>query len=85
MLGGTVPESEEVQAAQRTLQPPRASMDVLSVIKGVIDAEGGAIRQYGKLISMSEGRDHVTQELCIDLLGEEEEPRRLFVGFRKEF
>jgi bacterioferritin len=34
---------------------------------------------------MCEGIDYVTQELCIELLGQEEEHRRQFRGYLKEY
>jgi bacterioferritin len=46
VLGGTVPGSKQFKATQDTLQPPADSTDVVSVIKGVMDAEEGAIAQY---------------------------------------
>ena len=49
-LGGTVPGSLAFSASQQMLQPPAEATDVLSVIKGVIDAEDAAIRQYNKII-----------------------------------
>ena len=85
VLGGSVPGSMEFKAEQKTLQPPSDTTDVVSVIKGVIDAEDGAIAQYKKVIKLCEGDDYVTQDLCVTLLGSEEEHRREFVGFLKEY
>ncbi len=84
-LGGTVPGSFEFKAAQSTLQPPKKSTDVVTVIKGVIDAENGAITQYNKLIRLCDGVDYVTQDLCVQLLGDEEQHRREFHGFLMEY
>lgn len=84
-LGGVVPGSHEFKAAQASLQPPKKSTDVVTVIKGVIDAENGAINQYNKLIRLCDGVDYVTQDLCIQLLGDEEQHRREFHGFLMEY
>lgn len=85
VLGGTVPGSMDFKAAQQSLQPRADLTDVKSVIKGVIDAEDAAIAQYKKAISLCEGKDYVTQDLCIELLGSEEEHRREFIGFLSEY
>ena len=84
-LGGTVPGSLELERTQRSLQPPPDSTDVVSIIKGVIEAEEGAIAQYSKIIKLCEGDDYVTQDMVIEILGDEEEHRREFVGFLKEY
>lgn len=80
-LGGTVPGSLAFSATQRMLQPPDEATDVLSVIKGVIDAEDAAIRQYNKIIKLCDGVDYVTQDLCINALAGEETHWREFRGF----
>lgn len=85
ILGGEIPGSQSLKMEQTTLQPPSDSIDVLSVIKGVIDAETGAIDQYQKIIEMTEGVDPVTQDMAIELKGDEEEHRRQFVGFLREY
>lgn len=84
-IGGTVPGSMDFEASQKTLQPQEDTTDVVSVIKGVIDAEEGAIAQYKKLIQICDGEDYVTQDLCIAALADEEEHRREFLGFLKEY
>ena len=85
ILGGSVPGSQALRFDQNSLQPKDDSGDLLSVIRGVIDAEEGACRQYQKVMDLCEGHDLVTQELCIELLADEEEHRREFQGFLKEF
>lgn len=85
VLGGRVPGSLEFKPMQKLLQPPKDSTDVVSVIKGVIDAENGAIHQYRKIIQMCEGYDYGTQDLCITLMEDEESHRREFIGFLKEY
>jgi bacterioferritin len=80
-LGGSVPGSLKFSATQRMLQPPAEATDVLSVIKGVIEAEEVAIRQYNKIIKLCDGVDYVTQDLCITALAGEETHCRDFRGF----
>ncbi len=84
-IDGRVPGSEKFVASQATLQPPADSTDVVAVIKGVIDAEEGAIAQYEKIIRLCDGFDFVTQDLCITLLADEQQHRREFIGFLKEY
>ena len=84
-IGGRIPGSLEFKPDQQSLQPPEDSTDVVSAIRGVIDAEDGAIAQYNKVIRLCEGFDYVTQDLCIQLLAAEESHRRQFVGFLKEY
>lgn len=85
VLGGVVPGSLSFSAEQKNLQPPAKSTDVASVIKGVIEAEDAAINQYRKIIQLCEGYDYPTQDLCTELLGDEEDHRREFVGFLTEY
>ena len=84
-IGGTVPGSLTLHRDQDYLQPPPDTTDVVTVIKGVIAAEESAIAQYNKIIKMCDGVDYATQDLAIELLGEEEEHRREFLGFLKEY
>ncbi|MCE9591190.1 MAG: rubrerythrin [Planctomycetes bacterium] len=83
-LEGRIPGSFDLKMMQKSLQPPKDNLDVKSVIKGVIDAEAGAIAQYQKIIELSDTVDPVTQDMCITLKGDEEEHRRLFKGFLRE-
>lgn len=85
VLGGYIPGSQSLKMEQRRLQPPQDSIDVESVIRGVIEAEESAIEQYQKIIEMTDDVDPVTQDLCIQLKGDEEEHRRQFVGFLREY
>lgn len=85
VLGGTVPGSMDFQPSQKSLQPLADTTDLVSVIRGVIAAEEDAIQSYKEIIRLSDGEDYVTQDLAITLLGDEEEHRREFVGFLKEF
>jgi bacterioferritin len=85
-IGGSVPGSMQFRPTQKSLQPPTDTTDVVAVIKGVIDAENGAIEHYGKLIELcGEAHDYVTQDLCITSLGDEEGHRTTFVGYLKEY
>jgi bacterioferritin len=85
-LGGTVPGSKAFRPEQETLQPPRNSTDVVSVIRGVIDAEQGAIEHYKALIKLAEEtQDYVTADLVTTVLADEEAHRRQFAGYLKEY
>lgn len=85
VLGGTVPGSQGLDWRQSHLQPPKKSTDVLTIIKGVVEAEDEAIAGYQKIIDLCEGKDYATQDLAIRILGDEQSHRREFVGFLKEF
>lgn len=85
VLGSGIPGSMQLKMEQLSLQPPEDTTDLVTVIRGVIEAEEGAIAQYEKIIHICEGVDYVTQELCIQILGDEEEHRRLFKGFLMEY
>ena len=84
-IGGMVPGSFDLERGQKTLQPLSDTTDVVGVIRGVIDAEDGAIAQYNKIIRICDGVDYVTQDMAITLLSGEEKHRRDFVGFLKEY
>lgn len=84
VIGGEVPGSFDLERNQKSLQPPAETTDLVSVVKGVIEAEEGAMAQYNKIIRLCEGKDYATQDMAIDLLQDEEEHRREFLGFLKE-
>ena len=84
-IGGQVPGSSSFSSMQASLQPTADTTDVVSVIKGVIQAEDSAIAQYKKLIEICDGVDYVTQDLCIQSLADEEQHRRDFVGYLTEY
>ena len=84
-LYGVVPGSSGFRAEQSYLQPPEAQTDIVHVIKGVIEAESGAIDHYNSIIEFCEGRDPVTQDMVITILRDEEGHRRLFEGFLREY
>ncbi|MGB9697260.1 MAG: ferritin-like domain-containing protein [Ignavibacteria bacterium] len=84
-LDGLVPGSSEFRATQTSLQPKPDTTDVVSVIKGVIDAETAAVAGYNELIRLCEGTDYVTQDLAIRTLADEESHLIEFKGFLKEY
>ena len=84
-LYGVVPGSMDFAAEQDFLQPPDHQTDIVHVIKGVIEAESGAIAHYEKIIEFTEGRDPVTQDMVIAILHDEQGHRRLFEGFLREY
>jgi bacterioferritin len=83
-LYGVVPISVDFVADQKYLQPPAQQTDITHVIRGVIEAEKGAIEHYNRIIQFCDGIDYVTQDLVIEILGDEERHRRLFEGFLRE-
>jgi bacterioferritin len=84
-LDGVVPGSEQFRAEQSHLQPPDDQTDIVHVIKGVIEAESGAIEHYNRIIETTDGVDWVTQDMVIEILRDEEGHRRLFQGFLREY
>jgi bacterioferritin len=84
-LYGVVPGSEEFDAEQSYLQPPGDQVDIVHVIKGVIEAEAGAIEHYSRIIEFTDGIDPVTQDMVIAILHDEQGHLRLFEGFLREY
>jgi bacterioferritin len=84
-LYGVVPGSMEFTPEQTYLQPPTEQTDIVHVIRGVIEAENGAIDHYNQLIELTEGVDPVTNDMVIAILHDEEGHRRLFEGFLREY
>jgi bacterioferritin len=84
-LYGVVPGSMDFKAEQSYLQPPEQQTDIVHVIKGVIEAESGAIEHYNAIIEFTEGKDPVTNDMVIAILRDEEGHRRLFEGFLREY
>ena len=84
-LYGVVPGSLEFQAEQSYLQPPEHQTDIVHIIKGVIEAETGAIEHYNRIIEFADGLDYVTQDMVIGILHDEEGHRRLFEGYLREY
>jgi bacterioferritin len=84
-LYGVVPGSLEFTAEQTYLQPPAEQTDIVHLIRGVIEAETGAIEHYHRIIEVCDQIDWVTQDMVIEILHEEEAHRRLFEGFLREY
>ena len=84
-LYGVVPGSLDFSAEQSYLQPPDEQVDIVHVIKGVIEAESGAIEHYSRIIEETEGIDPVTNDMVIAILRDEEGHRRLFEGYLREY
>src|SRR5829696_9180039 len=84
-LYGVVPGSLDFTPEQSYLQPPDHQTDIVHVIKGVIEAETGAIEHYNRIIEFTEEIDFVTQDMVIAILRDEEGHRRLFEGYLREF
>lgn len=84
-IHGEIPGSLSLEFDQKSLQPPKDTTDVVSVIKGVLDAENAAIEHYNHLVRITDGVDYVTQDMVITLLADEEEHRRTFEGYLTEY
>jgi bacterioferritin len=84
-LYGVVPGSEGFTAEQSYLQPPERETDITHVIRGVIEAETGAIEHYTQIVELTDGVDPVTNDMVIDILHDEQGHRRLFEGFLREY
>jgi bacterioferritin len=84
-LNGVVPGSTDFTPEQSFLQPPEKQTDVVHVIKGVIEAETGAIQHYTTVVEETEDADPVTNDMVIAILRDEQGHRRLFEGFLREY
>ena len=84
-LYGVVPGSQEFRAEQSYLQPPEHQIDIPHVIRGVIEAEAGAIAHYNEIIEFAEEIDPVTQDMVIAILRDEQGHMREFEGFLREY
>lgn len=84
-LYGMPPGSEEFAPEQSFLQPSENTADVVSVIKGVIEAEAGAIAHYNRIIEATDGIDWTTQEMVIEILADEEGHLRRFERYLREY
>src|SRR5438067_7943057 len=69
-LYGKVPGSEEFEPVQKFLQPPGDLTDIVTVIKGVIQAEQGAIDHYQKIAKACDGIDYVTQDMISEIMAD---------------
>lgn len=83
-LWGVVPGSLEFRAEQTFLQPPEKQTDIVHIIRGVIEAEKGAIEHYNRIIEFCADFDLVTQDIVVEILHDEEGHLRLFEGFLRE-
>ncbi len=84
-LYGVVPGSSDFIAEQTFLQPPEHQTDIVHVIRGVIEAETGAIEHYNRIVETTDEVDPVTNDMVIEILHDEEGHRRLFEGFLREY
>ena len=84
-LYGVVPGSMEFTPEQKYLQPPSEQTDIVHVVKGVIEAEAGAIEHYNDIVEFTEEIDPVTNDMVITILADEEGHKRLFEGFLREY
>jgi bacterioferritin len=84
-LYGVVPGSLDFSGDQGFLQPPDQQTDIVHVIQGVIAAETAAIEHYNRIIEFCDDKDLVTQDMVIAILRDEEQHRRLFEGFLREY
>jgi bacterioferritin len=84
-LYGTPPGSLDFKPEQTYLQPPEDATDVASVIRGVIEAEAGAIAHYNRIIEATDGVDWATMDMVTEILRDEEGHLRRFERFLREF
>jgi bacterioferritin len=84
-LYGVVPSSSEFRPEQDFMRPPQHQTDVVDLIRGVIEAESGAIEHYSRIVAETEEIDPVTQDMVIDILHDEQGHRRLFEGYLREY
>jgi bacterioferritin len=84
-LYGVVPSSVDFTPEQTYLAPPEHQTDVVHFIKGVIEAETGAIEHYNRIIEFTDDFDPVTNDMVIQILHDEEGHRRLFEGYLREY
>jgi bacterioferritin len=84
-LYGVVPGSSEFGAEQTYLQPPEHQTDIVHVIKGVIEAERGAIEFYTQIVAETDADDPVTNDMVVTILHDEQGHRRLFEGYLREY
>jgi bacterioferritin len=84
VLGGKPRGSYDIEMSQESLQPPAEATDVLTVVEGVIEAEGDAVSTYEALVDAAEEADDpVTEDLATELLADEQEHLAEFKGFRE--
>src|SRR2546429_311282 len=64
-LYGVVPGSLDFKAEQRYLQPPEQQTDVVHVIKGVIEAESGAMKYSNRTFEVCAAPDLLPRTMVI--------------------
>ena len=84
-LYGTPPGSMDFSPVQTFLQPPAEATDVATVIRGVVEAESGAIEHYNRIIEACDGVDWATQDMVIEILRDEETHLRTFERYLREY
>ena len=84
-LYGVVPGSMDFKPEQSYLQPPEQQTDIPAVIRGVIEAESGAIAYYNEIIDFAGDVDPVTEDMVIAILRDEQGHMREFEGFLREY
>ena len=84
-LYGVVPGSMEYEPEQDYLQPPGEQTDIPHVVRGVIEAEAGAISFYNDIIEYASEHDPVTEDMVITILRDEQGHMREFEGFLREY
>lgn len=84
-LGGGVPGFTGLEPSGGPLETEADSTDVEAAVRRVIHDEKTAIKLYRQIIEQTDGDDFVTQDLAIQLLGDEEEHRTKFESFLREY
>jgi bacterioferritin len=85
VLGVPVPCSLHFKAEQAFFRHDKHS-DIIAVIKGVIEAEAGAVARYKKIITIADSlEDWATVDEMSPIMNDEENHRREFLDFLKEF
>jgi bacterioferritin len=84
-LYGVVPSSIGFVPEQDFLRPPDHQTEMAGLVRGVIEAETGAIEHYGRIVAETDQIDPVTNDMVISILHDEQRHRRLFEGFLREY
>ena len=84
-LYGVVPSSIDFVAEQNFLRPPDHQTEMAGLVRGVIEAETGAIEHYSRIVAETDQIDPVTNDMVIGILHDEQRHRRLFEGFLREY
>jgi bacterioferritin len=84
-LYGVVPGSKDFVPEQDYLQPASEQTDIPHVIRGVIEAEAGAISYYNEIREFAAEVDPVTEDMILAILRDEQGHMREFEGFLREY